>query len=52
MQFDIYDRHSFVMVREKPGLWITLNDEIVKQHLLEPRHFEPTPESDAITQLP
>jgi hypothetical protein len=25
-------------------LGVTLNDEIVRQHLLEPGYFEPTPE--------
>ncbi len=36
--------HGFVTVPEKPGLGVTLNDEVVKQHLLEPGYFEPTPE--------
>jgi len=36
--------HGFVTVPEKPGLGITLNDEVMKQHLLEPGYFEPTPE--------
>jgi len=35
---------GFVKVPEKPGLGVTLNDEVVKQHLLEPGYFEPTPE--------
>src|SRR5215467_11069698 len=35
---------GFVTVPEKPGLGITLNDAVVKQHLLEPGYFEPTPE--------
>src|SRR5579864_3931286 len=35
---------GFITVPEKPGLGVTLNDEIVKQHLLEPGYFEPTPE--------
>ena len=38
--------HGFITVPEKPGLGITLNDEVVKQHLLEPGYFEPTPEWD------
>jgi hypothetical protein len=33
-------------VPNAPGLGITLNDEVVKQHLLEPGYFEPTPEWD------
>lgn len=36
--------HGFVTVPNSPGLGITLNDEVVKQHLLEPGYFEPTPE--------
>ena len=35
---------GFITVPEKPGLGITLNDAVVKQHLLEPGYFEPTPE--------
>jgi L-alanine-DL-glutamate epimerase-like enolase superfamily enzyme len=37
---------GFVMVPNKPGLGITLNEEVFKQHLLEPGYFEPTPEWD------
>ena len=29
---------------QKPGLGLDLNDDVVKQHLLEPGYFEPTPE--------
>jgi L-alanine-DL-glutamate epimerase-like enolase superfamily enzyme len=35
---------GFVKVPNKPGLGITLNDAVMKQHLLEPGYFEPTPE--------
>ncbi len=35
---------GFISVPDKPGLGITLNDAVVKQHLLEPGYFEPTPE--------
>jgi L-alanine-DL-glutamate epimerase-like enolase superfamily enzyme len=37
---------GFITVTEKPGLGITLNDEAVKQHLLQPGSgfFDPTPE--------
>jgi L-alanine-DL-glutamate epimerase-like enolase superfamily enzyme len=38
--------HGFIPVPEKPGLGVTLNEEVVKQHLLEPGYFEPTPEWD------
>jgi L-alanine-DL-glutamate epimerase-like enolase superfamily enzyme len=37
---------GFIKVPEKPGLGITLNEEAVKQHLLEPGYFEPTPQWD------
>jgi L-alanine-DL-glutamate epimerase-like enolase superfamily enzyme len=36
--------HGFITVPEKPGLGPELNDDVVKQHLLEPGYFEPTPE--------
>jgi L-alanine-DL-glutamate epimerase-like enolase superfamily enzyme len=35
---------GYIAVPDKPGLGITLNDEVVKQHLLEPGYFEPTPQ--------
>jgi L-alanine-DL-glutamate epimerase-like enolase superfamily enzyme len=35
---------GFITVPEKPGLGITLNEEVVKQHLGEPGYFEPTPQ--------
>lgn len=34
---------GFANVPTKPGLGVTLNDEVVKQHLAEPGYFEPTP---------
>ena len=38
---------GFVTVPDGPGLGITsLNDDVIKQHLLEPGYFEPTPEWD------
>ena len=37
---------GFIKVPDKPGLGITLNDEVVKKHLLEPGYFEPTPQWD------
>lgn len=36
--------HGFITVPDKPGLGVTLNDEVMKQHLLEPGYFDPTPE--------
>ena len=35
---------GFITVPERPGLGITLNEEVVKQHLAEPGYFEPTPQ--------
>ena len=37
---------GYITVPDKPGLGITLNDEVMKQHLLEPGYFEPTPQWD------
>lgn len=33
---------GFAAVPDKPGLGVTLNEEVVKQHLAEPGYFEPT----------
>jgi L-alanine-DL-glutamate epimerase-like enolase superfamily enzyme len=33
-------------VPEKPGLGVELNDEVMKQHLIIPGYFEPTPQYD------
>ncbi|MCZ2150142.1 MAG: mandelate racemase/muconate lactonizing enzyme family protein [Bryobacterales bacterium] len=41
----LFDK-GFAKVPDKPGLGITLNDEVVKQHLAEPGYFEPTPQWD------
>ena len=32
---------GYITVPDKPGLGITLNEAVVKQHLLEPGYFEP-----------
>jgi len=37
-------KKGFIAVPDKPGLGVTLNEAVVKQHLLEPGYFEPTPE--------
>ncbi len=37
---------GFITVPDKPGLGVTLNEEVVKQHLAMPGYFEPTPEWD------
>jgi len=39
-------RNGYIRVPDAPGLGITLNDEVVQQHLAEPGYFEPTPEWD------
>lgn len=38
--------HGFITVPDKPGLGVTLNEEVVKQHLLpgDSGYFEPTPQ--------
>ena len=41
-----FAKTGWVKVPEKPGLGVTLNEEAVKQHLLEPGYFEPTPQWD------
>src|SRR3954447_8705052 len=35
---------GFANEPNRPGLGITLNDDVVKQHLAEPGYFEPTPD--------
>jgi L-alanine-DL-glutamate epimerase-like enolase superfamily enzyme len=35
---------GFITVPDTPGLGITLNEAIVRQHLIEPGYFEPTPQ--------
>ena len=35
---------GFIAVPGKPGLGVTLNEAAVKEHLLEPGYFEPTPQ--------
>lgn len=35
---------GFIKVPEAPGLGVTLNDDVMKQHLFEPGYFEPTPQ--------
>jgi len=38
---------GFIHVPDAPGLGVTLNDEVVQEHLAEPGYFEPTPQWDA-----
>ena len=40
-------QNGFIPVPDAPGLGITLNEDVVREHLLEPGYFEPTPEWDA-----
>ncbi len=35
---------GYITVPNGPGLGVSLNDEVMKQHLMEPGYFEPTPE--------
>jgi L-alanine-DL-glutamate epimerase-like enolase superfamily enzyme len=37
---------GFITVPNGPGLGVTLNEAVVKQHLAEPGYFEPTPQWD------
>ncbi len=37
---------GYIRVPERPGLGVELNEAVVKQHLLEPGYFEPTPQWD------
>lgn len=37
---------GYIAVPEGPGLGVTLNEEAIKEHLLEPGYFEPTPQWD------
>jgi L-alanine-DL-glutamate epimerase-like enolase superfamily enzyme len=39
-------QQGFIPVPESPGLGVSLNDDELKKHLLEPGYFEPTPEWD------
>lgn len=39
---------GYITVPDKPGLGVTLNDDVMKQHLLEPGYFEPTPQWNTI----
>jgi L-alanine-DL-glutamate epimerase-like enolase superfamily enzyme len=41
-------QHGFIPVPEKPGLGVTLNDEVMKKHLspVDPGYFAPTTEWD------
>lgn len=39
-------QNGFIPVPESPGLGVELNEEVVKEHLLDGRYFEPTPEWD------
>lgn len=37
-------QNGFVPVPDRPGLGVTLNEEVVREHLADGRYFEPTPE--------
>jgi L-alanine-DL-glutamate epimerase-like enolase superfamily enzyme len=38
--------NGFITVPDSPGLGVTLNEEVVREHLLDGRYFEPTTEWD------
>jgi len=40
-------KDGYVTVPDAPGLGITLNDDVVREHLADGHYFEPTPEWDA-----
>lgn len=40
-------QNGYITVPDAPGLGVTLNDDVVQQHLAAPGYFEPTPEWDA-----
>ena len=39
-------RNGYVKVPDAPGLGVTLNEEVLREHLTDGRYFEPTPEWD------
>ena len=39
-------RDGFMKAPDTPGLGITLNEDVVREHLTDGRYFEPTPEWD------
>jgi L-alanine-DL-glutamate epimerase-like enolase superfamily enzyme len=41
----LFDK-GFAILSEAPGLGVTLNEDVVKQHLAEPGYFEPTTQWD------
>ncbi len=38
--------NGYITVPDAPGLGITLNEGVVREHLQDPNHFDPTPEWD------
>jgi L-alanine-DL-glutamate epimerase-like enolase superfamily enzyme len=39
-------QEGFITVPDAPGLGVTLNEEVVRQHLTDDNYFDPTPEWD------
>ncbi len=37
---------GFITVPNKPGLGVTLNHQVMKEHLMQPGYCEPTPQWD------
>src|SRR6185437_8024844 len=40
-------KDGFIRVPDAPGLGVTLNESVVREHLVDSNYFEPTPEWDA-----
>jgi hypothetical protein len=41
----IIDKGEYT-VPEKPGIGVDLNEDVIKEHLITPGYFKPTPEFD------
>ncbi len=41
-------QNGYVNVPDTPGLGIELNEDVIREHLLKPGYFEPTPEWDTV----
>jgi L-alanine-DL-glutamate epimerase-like enolase superfamily enzyme len=39
---------GYAKVPEAPGLGVELNEDLIREHLLKPGYFEPTPEWDTV----
>jgi L-alanine-DL-glutamate epimerase-like enolase superfamily enzyme len=41
-------QNGYANVPEAPGLGVELNEDVIREHLLKPGYFEPTPEWDTV----